>query len=212
MRIKKCSVLKLRKMVKKKKIIMFGAGENMKSFFRRYSQYNFSERVECIIDNNRERIGEKVDIKGGQVEIKSADELKREDISDFIVVITPNVYQSIFCQIQNACGDKLKNCYLLSEYFYSVEVMFHKLMKLLPLRNYIVLQGKGDTCENAVALGRYIAKNKYLGKYRLIWLSEDKKRSKRGNELSLYRYTLEEERKILPRLIFRYDFSEISGF
>lgn len=55
-------------------------------------------------------------------------------------------------------------------------VMFY-IFKLLPLHdNRIALESEGDCSDNAYALYDYMRKNGYLGKYKIIWFVEDKKK------------------------------------
>lgn len=65
--------------------------------------------------------------------------------------------------------------------------MFY-VFKLFPLReNQIVLESEGDCSDNAYALYDYMCKNGYLGKYKVIWLVEDKKKFK-GDANTVYEW------------------------
>ena len=78
-------------------------------------------------------------------------------------------------------------------------------MKNLPLKNVIVLGGEGDTCENALALGKAIAANNYYNKYKLVWLCDHPDKFESSiNELFLDRNTLKERNSILVRLKYYY--------
>ncbi len=111
--------------------------------------------------------------------------MKEIDISKYVIVITALKYQEIFSQVQNICGNPYGICYKAPNKRFGLAKHVVRIMCRLPLGDVIVLNGEGDTCENAEALGKYIAENHYFNKYRLVWLCEHPERFQ-GSSREIY--------------------------
>lgn len=172
MKLSGCSADKLRRISRKKEIICFGAGGNLFYVFEVYKKLKLEERVLFIVDNDKSKAGTYVELNGRRIEIKPADVLKEIDIKKYVIVITALKYPEIFSQIQNICGNPSGVCYKAPNRRFALTRIVERVAHRLPLSNTIVLNGEGDTCENAQALGKYIAENHYFNRYRLVWLCD----------------------------------------
>lgn len=185
MRLLECSADKLKRISGRKEIICFGAGGNLFYIFEVYKNLRLEENVFFIVDNDKSKTGTYVELNGRRIEIKSAEALKEIDISKYVIVITALKYQEIFSQIQNICGNPSGVCYKAPNRRFELTRIVERIMCRLPLGDMIVLNGEGDTYENAEALGKYIAKNHYFNKYRLVWLCDHPERFQ-GNSREIY--------------------------
>lgn len=190
MKLHECTAEKLKRISRKKKIICFGAGGNLSYVFETYKKLKLEERVAFVIDNNKSKIGTVICLNGHEVPVMAPDRLAEINMSQHVLVITALCYKEIFAQIQNICKNKKGMCYKAPDKRYDLTNRVERLMCRLPLKDVIVLNGEGDTCENAQALGKYIAENNYFGKYKLAWLCDHPERfSDTQNEVFLNRKT-----------------------
>lgn len=172
MKLKECSASKLQRLSCHKKIICFGAGANIINFFKTYEEIQIEKQVAFVVDNDSAKIGKTIMLNNHKVEIKSPSILTKVDMKEYVIVITALRYNEIFAQIQNITGNPKGECYRAVNKRYQLTDLLRNIMCKLPLGNYIVLRGEGDTYENAQALGKYIAGRKYFNKYKLVWLCE----------------------------------------
>lgn len=190
MKLLECSANKLNRMAHRKKLIFLGAGNNMYYILDTYGEYRFEEKIAFIIDGNPDKAGTYVSYKNIKIQIQPYDFLKEINLQEYIIVITALCYKEIFAQIQNISNEKGLRCYKAPRQRIQLWGLIKKTVCRLPLSDIIVLNGEGDTCENAQALGKYIAKKKYFGKYRLVWLCDHPEKYKSSqNELYLNRRT-----------------------
>lgn len=173
MKLKELSAKKLNKISKRKPLICFGAGELMLKLFASLEDMGIETRVGYIVDNDIKKWGTFITLVNTKVQIVGPNELLNLNISEYSIVITSMRYKEIFAQLQNLFGDMKITCYLLPQYRYGIAKIFIRITQSLPLKRHIVLQGQGDTCENAIALGKYIRKHNYFDKYKLIWLCDN---------------------------------------
>ena len=173
MKLCECTADKLKSISRHKRIICFGAGGNLFFLFETYKMLELERRVAFIVDNDKNKIGTVVKINGCEIQIKSPEEIEKLDLKKYVIVITALRYQEIFSQIQNICGNKRGNCYKAPNKRYRITKLIESVMCRLPLRDIIILNGEGDTDENAQALGKYIAQNDYFSKYQLVWLCDN---------------------------------------
>ncbi len=186
MKLSECSANKLKKISGRKSILCFGAGANLFYVFETYKNLKLEERVGFIVDNDKSKAGTFVLLNGRQIEIRPAEALKEIDLRNYVIVITALKHQEIFSQIQNLCGNPSGTCYKAPNRRFGLTRMAARIMCRLPLGNVIVLNGEGDTWENARALGKYIAEQGYFNnKYRLVWLCEHPERF-RGSRREIY--------------------------
>lgn len=190
MKLLECSANKLNRLARKRKMIFFGAGDNMYHILDAYEEYQFERRTAFVIDGNPDKVGKYVAYKDVRIEIKPYDFLRELDLEKYTMVITALAHKEIFSQIQNITNDSKLQCYKAPRQRMRLWGFIKRIVFALPLSDTIVLNGEGDTCENAQALGKYIADNSYFGKYRLIWLCDHPERFKSSKkELYLNRKT-----------------------
>lgn len=182
MKLVECSANKLNRLSQKKKLILFGAGDNMYHFLDVYKEYRFEEKIACIIDGSPDKIGKTIAYRGVSIDINAYDFLKKINLKEYTLVITALCYKEIFAQVQNISNDPKLRCYRAPRQRIQLWNMIRRIVCTLPLSNIIVLNGEGDTCENAQALGKYIAKKNYFGKYRLIWLCDHPEKFKNSKK------------------------------
>lgn len=190
MKLYECTAEKLKRISRKKKIVCFGAGGNLFHVFETYKQLHLEQKVAFIVDNNESKVGTAIQLNGQGVKIVSPEKIAELDLNQYVIVITALCYQEIFSQIQNICKNKKGICYKAPNKRYEITNYLERLMCRLPLKDVIVLNGEGDTCENAQALGKYIAEQNYFEKYKLVWLCDHpEKFSNSQQELFLNRKT-----------------------
>lgn len=190
MKLLECSANKLNRMARKKKLIFLGAGNNMYYVLDTYGEYHFEEKVAFIIDGNPDKVGTYVSYKKVKIKIRHYTFLKELNLKEYTMVITALCYKEIFAQVQNLSNEKSLRCYRAPGRRIQVWGLIKKAVCMLPLSDIIVLNGEGDTCENARALGKYIAGKNYFGKYRLVWLCDHPEQFDGSqNELYLNRRT-----------------------
>lgn len=170
MKLKECSAKQLKRISRNKKIICFGAGGNLFYTFNAYKELQLEKRILFVVDNDISKIGKTIDINGMNVVVKSPQEIADVSNKECIVLITALRSNEIFAQIQNICGNSKMNVYKAPNRKYGMTRVLERMLCKLPLKNYIILRGEGETCDNTVALGKYISNNNYFDKYKLIWL------------------------------------------
>lgn len=175
MKIKECSASKLNKLSQKKKIIFFGAGDNLFHILEVYKEYEFEKRVAFVVDGNPQKIGKTISFNGTEMEVKPYTALSDVKLKEYTLIIAALKYQEIFAQIQNISNEKNTYCYTAPKRRIGGYKLIEKLVCSLPLKDTIVLNGEGDTYDNAEALGKYIASKQYFDKYRLVWLCDHPK-------------------------------------
>lgn len=173
LKLLKCTVEKLNRMSKKKKLICFGAGGNMYEFFRKYKDFSFEKKAAYILDNDSNKIGTFVEVNGTKIPVESPELIKNVNLSDYVIVIMTVRYEEIFSQIQNLVFNKRGKCYLTPFKRYEFEKIVEKIIKILPMKKFVVLYGNANTNENALALGKYLIRNNDLYKYKVIWMCDD---------------------------------------
>lgn len=172
MRLRECSASKLNRLSHKRKLIFVGAGNNMFHILKVYGEYEFEKRLAFVIDQSPHKIGTKLSFGGSEVEIKPYAYLRDINLREYTLVITALCHREIFPQIQRISNPKGFFCYKAPNRNIGGSRLLQKLACALPLKDIIVLNGEGDTCENALALGEYIRGKDYFGKYRLVWLCD----------------------------------------
>jgi hypothetical protein len=170
MKLKECSAYKLKRISKRKKIICFGAGGHIHYIFSSVCDMHIEDNIAFIVDNDSSKWGLKREINGKEFEIKSPDILRTINIDEFVILITTLKYNEVFAQIQDLTGNPNTYCIGTIKYRYQITFWLERFIQILPMRNSIVFQGEGDTCENSVALAKYLKENGYLKKYKIYWL------------------------------------------
>ncbi len=170
MSLLECSAMQLKRLSKRNKTIFFGAGRHLVILSEIYSDLHVEKNVAYIIDNNAALAGKSITLNGVDIEVKKVDALIGEDLSKTIVVITSTYYEEMYAQLAKLYDEKELRCYVYPMRRYAGTKYIHQFFTLLSKKAYIVLIGEGTTCENAVAMGDYIRKKAFWGKYKLVWL------------------------------------------
>ena len=170
MKLQKWSASKLKRSLRHRKIVCFGAGERFYQIFNPFLDMHIDKQIDFIVDNDERKWGTFRELNGRRIEIKSPDVLRSINNKDYIILITAMRYNEIFAQIQNLIGNKKICCIKEITYRSQIAFWFESFAQAIPLRRAIVFQGEGDTYENAKALADYLKANDYLKRYRIYWL------------------------------------------
>ena len=173
MGIKDITVNKLNKIAKRKPMICFGAGEVFQDMFRKTENLHMEKNVKFVIDNDKTKWYSEINVCNVSIPVMPIEVIKEIDIAEYTIVITSKSYTEIYAQLQKYLSGREVVCFIYSTYRDWLCKLFRSFARKLPLKNYILLQGEGDTCENANAVGKYIREHNYLKKYKLIWLCDN---------------------------------------
>ncbi len=68
-------------------------------------------------------------------------------------------------------------------------LLFFILFRIFPIdKNLIVMESEGDFTDNSQALYKYMQKNGYLKKYKVVWLADHPEKLKEKNIFAVYKY------------------------
>ena len=176
MKLKRISANKLNRISRKKKVICFGAGELLAKTFCDIKDLNIEKNIAFIVDNDSSKWGQKKRINNSELKICIPEKIYELDAKEYCILITTMRIKEVYAQLQNMIRDSKIACYCLPSYRYGSVKYLSFIASKMPLRNYILLQGEGDTYENASALARYIRSNNYYDKYKIVWLCDNPQR------------------------------------
>ena len=83
-----------------KRLVLFGAGRALHSFFRLFSESAFLDNVSYIVDNNTSLHGTNIVVGGKSFCIRSPEALFSDVTSDLILVVTNSLNPEIFTQLE----------------------------------------------------------------------------------------------------------------
>lgn len=160
----------LRHKIKKKEVVCFGAGLRLNNMCKDFIECRFENYIKYVVDNNSSLWDSTKEVNGKSICIKSPGYLRKHITSDTVIVISADKVNEIYRQLLQY--DELQNviCYQYPLVRYLSADLFDGLFSRLPLRNTIMFQGEGDSCENATALTEYFQTNQFLKKYKIVWL------------------------------------------
>ena len=150
----------MEKLSKDKKIICFGGGNNLTYVFDAVRDLRLEERVSYIADNDSRKWGKDRILNGRRVRMENPEKLRTEDWGTNILLVTIVSYQTAVLQLEDLLQGTGAVCLLSPFYRYWYDKIIDKITLKQPMRNVIVLQGEGDTCENAKALMQAFRKQK----------------------------------------------------
>lgn len=161
----------LREISKERVLYIFGAGRIMQGVMRNYARFELEKSVQGIIDNNESLWDTTIQVNENTLKIFSLQQAL-EDIGDRPAAIAVFVKDSqlIENQLQENCAGRdimlfsYPTCICINE-----EKWKHEYSKC-PLVNRIVMQGEGDSRENALAIFEYLKEQDLLGKYKVAWI------------------------------------------
>lgn len=194
------SISQIEKISRNKKIICFGSGNNLTNIFYAMRDLHIEERVHYIVDNDSEKWGSSRLLNGRSCVIGNPERLKSENWDSHILFITMIEYHEVLKQLEDLLNGTKAVCLVSPAYRYWYDRLIDKLTLKQTIQNIIVLQGEGDTCENAKALIQEFRKQRKYAEYKVVWLSDktnehdSKDRSEKclQRELPLKRHTPKE--------------------
>ncbi len=173
MELRRYSVKKLEKKTEHKKIICFGSGNHLYYIFQAVSDTKLGSRIKYIVDNDRKKWGKTRDINGCKLEIKPPEEIKREEPEKVLILITLLDYNGVLRQLDEMLHNgRMWEIVLFPEYRYWFDRTLDSICKKLPFIHTILMQGEGDTCENARAVEDYMRNTARYSHVKTAWLCD----------------------------------------
>ncbi len=200
MRLLNVSAYVLKRKLKNKEVVVFGTGQRLKTMCEDFKECRFEEKIAYAVDNNSAVWEREKNINNHKIIIRSPQYLADNVKKNTVILITTDRVAEVFAQLQNYRSLEKIKCYKFPETRYSATTIFNKLFLKLPLKNYIMLQGEGDSCENAMALTEYMMRHNIKEKYKLIWLCSHPERFKSDKYIVYINRRAELEEKSLFKI------------
>lgn len=196
----------LKKRIRSRTVYVFGAGRRLQRFSQGFlKDYHFEENIDFIIDNNPEQWDTQKEVNGRQITVKSYEYLAKNADKKSVIIISLKEYRDVLTQIKEDARLRKVKIYGLPESQYVFENKLDFLLKRIPLKKYILLQGRYDTCENALALYEYVTKNELMRGYRFVWLVDNpEENTKDRRNIFIDRYLTEKKSALYDLLRYRY--------
>lgn len=166
------TISRLEKLSRKKKIICFGSGNNLTHLFDAMRDLRMEDRISYIVDNDPTKWGKSRILNGRSILMENPEHLRVENWDENILLIAIVAYHVILKQLDELLEGTKAVCLISPRYRYRYDEIFDKLTLRQPLRKALVLQGEGDTCENAKALIQEFRKYSTYKDYKIAWLCE----------------------------------------
>lgn len=166
------TISRLEKLSRKKKIICFGSGNNLTHLFDAMRDLRMEERISYIADNDKAKWGKSRILNGRLVPIENPERLRTENWDEIILLVAIVSYHVILKQLDGLLKGTRAVCTVSPAYRYWYDRILDKLTLRQPSRQALILQGEGDTCENAKALMQEFRKHKAYNSYQIAWLCE----------------------------------------
>ncbi len=170
MKLNRYSANRLERITRNKKIICFGSGNNLTYVFDALADMKLEKRIKYIVDNDEQKWGKERKVGDMRLQIKPPEELKREDFRKTVLLIVIINYKGISEQIEQELGLKGVRVILYPSYRYWYDKYLDYLYRKLPVKDTILMQGEGDTCENAAALAEYMRSHEHYKNKKITWL------------------------------------------
>lgn len=176
MRLKKCSLKKLKKISYQRKLVIYGATEFLNQLCRKIG---IEESILYVIDNNPYLWGTQKLFGKKEILIQSPEALRAYGQTDFQLVIAAPYYEDIYRQMkeilnEDSCQNDIYFCQSPEDRNLS---QFRFLFKHRKLKDRIVFRsgpeigsGDWDYKDNARALFEYMVDHHYNDNYELIWM------------------------------------------
>lgn len=166
------NISQIEKISRNKKIICFGSGNNLTHLFAAMQDLQIEDRISYIVDNDSGKWGKSRILNGRAVRIENPEKLKVENWNGNILLVAIVAYHVILEQLDELLSGTKAMCLISPTYRYWYDRLIDKLMLKQSLRKAIVLQGEGDTCENAKAFMKEFRNNKNYTAYKIVWLCD----------------------------------------
>lgn len=212
MKLKKISAYSLSRKMKNSEVVVFGTGQRLKSMCEDFFECNFEKKIAYAVDNNSKLWNSTKKIGEVEITIKSPEYLANNVKSNTIVIITTDRIAEVFAQLQNYQSLQGCTCYRFPMYRKKTATVFNSLFKKMPLKNYIMLQGEGDSCENAMALTEYILQHDIKERYKIIWLCSHPERFRSNKYIKYINRRAELEEKKLVKVWEYYYYRCVSKY
>lgn len=170
LRLHNYNISQIEKISRNKKIICFGSGNNLTYIFSAMQDLQMEDRIRYIVDNDSGKWGKNRVLNGKNFIVKNPEELKYENWSSNILMIAIVGYHVILRQLEELLAGTKAICLISPAYRYWYDRIIDKMTLKQPILNAIVLQGEGDTCENAKALMKEFRTHRSYADYRIAWL------------------------------------------
>lgn len=164
------TISQMERLSRKKKIICFGCGNNLTHLFEAMQDLRMEDRVSYIVDNDSEKWGKSRRLNGRSVPIENPQKLKTENWECHMLLLALVQYQVILKQVDELLEGTKDVCMVSPAYRYWYDRIIDKMTLKQPFLNAVVLQGEGDTCENAKALMKEFRTQRSYADYRIAWL------------------------------------------
>lgn len=164
------TISQMERLSRKKKIICFGCGNNLTHLFEAMQDLRMEDRVSYIVDNDSEKWGKSRRLNGRSVPIENPQKLKTENWECHMLLLAIVQYQVILKQVDELLEGTKAVCMVSPAYRYWYDRIIDCLTLRRSIWKAIVLQGEGDTCENAKALMQAFRKENNYQDYKVAWL------------------------------------------
>ena len=163
-------ITQIEKISRDKKIICFGSGNNLTHIFSAMQDLQIEDRINYIVDNDSAKWNTNRVLNGKHFMIKNPAKLKSENWTANILLIAIVEYHAVLKQLEELLEGTGAVCLVSPVYRYWYDRIVDKITLKQPIRRAIVLQGEGDTCENAKALIQEFRKQNNYTNYIVAWL------------------------------------------
>lgn len=167
------SAVELCDIMKKHKTFAFGAGRILDGTIASFGMCHLEDYIDCIIDNNDSLWGTWRKVGNNSIPVNSPEYLRKNVNADDIIIIMTKAYDQILDQLsmyEELTGVKIYK-YPITQF--RDECIHDEEYMMLPLTDTILMQGQGDSCENALAIYEYLKENDLLKKYQIAFLCDN---------------------------------------
>lgn len=171
-RLLQYNISQIERMTRNKKIICFGSGNNLTYIFGAMQDLHIEDRIRYIVDNDSKKWGKSRTLNGCTFNIEDPRKLKSEDWDSNLLIITIVEYHVILKQLRELLAGTKAVCLVSPAYRYWYDRIIDKITLRQSVQKAIILQGEGDTCENAKALIQRFRKQKKYADYKIVWLHD----------------------------------------
>ncbi len=175
MKARQISAHTLMRRLKKRRMVIFGAGRRTEWVFRKFQAYHLERYVDYIVDNNQEMWETTKTLGDREVPVRSVQYMRTHINRETIIMITIKQYSEVVEQLSGYKELEHNSVYRCPEYHYLSEKMMDAFIAKQPLRDTVMFQGEGDNRENALALYEYMSEHGMLKRYRIAWLCDHPK-------------------------------------
>ena len=169
-RLREIDAWSLKRKMQGKEAVFWGAGKRLENTCLDFHELGLEKKISYIVDNNESIWNTKRTICGTDIPVFSPEYLRKNIHRNTMIVISTDRVRTVFEQIQSYAELEHTPCFQYPVVRYRWANLWNWLFRVLPLRQAILFQGEGDSCENALALYEYMEEHSLLGTYKVIWL------------------------------------------